>query len=93
MRLIDISHTVVDGMTTYPGLPGPVVSDYLSREASRSQYAPGTEFEIRRIEMVANTGTYLDTPSTGTRTDGTLRTSPSSAWPSCRSCSSMPPDR
>ncbi len=63
MRLIDISHTVVDGMTTYPGLPGPVVSDYLSREASRSHYAPGTEFEIRRIEMVANTGTYLDTPS------------------------------
>jgi arylformamidase len=49
-------------MTTYPGLPGPLICDYLSREASRSQYAPGVEFQIGRIEMVANTGTYLDSP-------------------------------
>ncbi|HEY8527147.1 MAG TPA: cyclase family protein [Acidimicrobiales bacterium] len=63
MRLIDVSHVVADGMTTYPGLPGPRISDHLSWEASRSMYAPGTEFQIGRIEMVANTGTYLDTPA------------------------------
>ncbi len=49
-------------MTTYPGLPGPIVCDYLSREASRGHYAPGVEFQIGKIEMVANTGTYLDAP-------------------------------
>jgi kynurenine formamidase len=49
-------------MVTYPGLPGPVICDYLSREASRSRYAPGVEFQIGKIEMVANTGTYLDSP-------------------------------
>ena len=51
-----------DGMITYPGLPGPEIADHLSREASRSRYAPGTEFHISRISMVANTGTYLDPP-------------------------------
>jgi kynurenine formamidase len=49
-------------MTTYPGLPGPLICDYLSREASRSRYGPGVEFQIGKIEMVANTGTYLDSP-------------------------------
>jgi arylformamidase len=49
-------------MTTYPGLPGPVICDFLSREASRGRYAPGVEFHIGKIEMVANTGTYLDCP-------------------------------
>jgi arylformamidase len=49
-------------MVTYPGLPGPLICDYLSREASRSHYAPGVEFQIGKIEMVANTGTYLDAP-------------------------------
>lgn len=62
MRAIDLSHTVEPGMVTYPGLPGPVVSDFWSREASRAHYAEGTEFHIARIDMVANTGTYLDTP-------------------------------
>ncbi len=62
-RLIDLSHAIESGMVTYPGLPGPVVTDHLSREESRSRYAPGTEFHIGRIEMVANTGTYLDTPA------------------------------
>lgn len=61
-RIIDLSHPVRDGMTTYPGLPGPSFSDHLSRAASRERYAPGYEFQIGRIEMVANTGTYLDTP-------------------------------
>ena len=60
--LIDLSHTVEHGMTTYPGLPGPIICDYLSREASRDRYAAGVEFQIGKIEMVANTGTYLDAP-------------------------------
>lgn len=61
-RLIDLSHTVEDGMITYKGLPAPIICDYLSREASRAHYAPGVEFHIGKIEMVANTGTYLDSP-------------------------------
>lgn len=63
MRLIDLSHVIEDGMTTYRGLPGPVISDHLSYDASRDLYEAGTEFQIGRIEMVANTGTYLDTPA------------------------------
>lgn len=61
-RLIDVSHEIEAGMVTYPGLPAPVVSDYLSREASRGRYAEGTRFQIGRIEMIANTGTYIDAP-------------------------------
>lgn len=61
-QLIDLSHCVEDGMITYKGLPAPVICDYLSREASRARYAPGTEFQIGKIEMVANTGTYIDSP-------------------------------
>ncbi len=61
-KLIDLSHTVEHGMITYKGLPAPLICDYLSREASRAAYAPGTEFHIGKIEMVANTGTYLDAP-------------------------------
>ncbi|HSQ58259.1 MAG TPA: cyclase family protein, partial [Gemmata sp.] len=60
--LIDVSHAVESGMVTYRGLPAPLVCDFLTREASRSLYAPGTEFHIGKIEMVANTGTYLDAP-------------------------------
>jgi len=62
-RIEDLSHVVEDGMVTYPGLPAPTISDHLTREASRSHYAAGTEFHIGRIDMVANTGTYLDTPA------------------------------
>jgi kynurenine formamidase len=61
-RLVDLSHPIEAGMTTYPGMPGPVISDYLSRSDSRGRYDPGTEFNIGRIDMIANTGTYLDTP-------------------------------
>ena len=61
-ELIDVSHTIEDGMITYKGLPGPVICDYLSREQSRSHYSEGTEFQIGKIEMVANTGTYIDSP-------------------------------
>ena len=59
---IDLSHTVEHGMITYKGLPAPVISDFMSREASRSHYEAGTEFNIAKIDMVANTGTYLDSP-------------------------------
>jgi arylformamidase len=61
-RFVDLSHEVEDGLVTYRGLPAPVVCDFLSREESRKIYAPGTEFHIGKIEMVANTGTYLDSP-------------------------------
>ena len=61
-RLVDLSHEIEHGMVTYPGLPAPVVSDWLSRDASRARYAPGTTFQIGKIEMVANTGTYMDAP-------------------------------
>lgn len=61
-RLIDLSHEVEHGMTTYKGLPAPIICDFLSREESRKHYAPGTEFSIGKIEMIANTGTYVDSP-------------------------------
>ena len=61
-RRIDLSHTIEDGMITYKGLPAPLMCDHLSREQSRAIYAEGTEFQIGKIEMVGNTGTYLDTP-------------------------------
>lgn len=59
---VDLSHTIEHGMITYKGLPAPLICDFLSREASRARYAPGTEFHIGRIDMVANTGTYIDSP-------------------------------
>lgn len=62
MPFLDLSHTVADGMITYPGLPAPIICDFLSREASRGRYGPGVEFHIGKIEMVANTGTYVDAP-------------------------------
>lgn len=61
-RYVDLSHTIEHGMITYKGLPAPIICDYLSREASRSIYEPGTEFQIGKLEMVANTGTYIDSP-------------------------------
>jgi kynurenine formamidase len=60
--LVDLSHPIRDGMVTYPGLPGPVIRAHLSREDSREHYAEGTEFHIGAIDMVANTGTYIDAP-------------------------------
>lgn len=61
-RIIDLSHSVEHGLITYKGLPAPVICDYLSREASQSHYSDGTSFHIGKIEMVANTGTYVDAP-------------------------------
>lgn len=61
-KLIDVSHVVEHGMITYKGLPAPIICDFLTREASTETYEDGTSFQIGRIDMVANTGTYLDTP-------------------------------
>ncbi len=61
-ELIDLSHVVEHGMITYPGIPAPIISDYLSRDESREHYEEGTAFHIGKIEMVANTGTYIDSP-------------------------------
>lgn len=61
-RLVDLSHAIEHGMETYPGLPGPEICDFLSREASRPRYRDGATFQIGRIDMVANTGTYVDVP-------------------------------
>ena len=60
--LVELSHVIEDGMTTYKGLPGPHICDYWTREASAAHYDDGSTFQIGRIDMVANTGTYLDTP-------------------------------
>lgn len=62
LRFADLSHLIEAGMVTYKGLPAPLICDHLSRVASRNIYAPGTEFQIGRIDMVGNTGTYIDTP-------------------------------
>src|SRR5512141_1276929 len=61
-KLIDLSHEVEHGMITYKGLPAPIICDFLSREDSKKNYAEGTQFQIGKIEMVANTGTYVDSP-------------------------------
>jgi arylformamidase len=61
-RLIDLSHTIENGTVTLKGYPAAIVCDYLTREASRARYAEGTEFHIGRIDMIANTGTYVDAP-------------------------------
>jgi len=59
---IDLSHTIEHGMITYKGLPAPIICDYLSREASKQKYAEGTTFQMGKIEMISNTGTYVDAP-------------------------------
>ena len=61
-RLIDLSHVIEEGMTTYKGLPGPHLCDFWTREASAANYDDGSTFQIGRIDMVANTGTYVDSP-------------------------------
>lgn len=60
--LVDLSHTIFDGLITYKGLPAPVICDFLSREDSKGKYEEGTEFQIGKIEMISNTGTYIDCP-------------------------------
>ncbi|WP_407361096.1 cyclase family protein [Microbacterium sp. LBN7] len=62
MRVIDLSHPIEAGLVTYPGLPAPTITSHLTREDSRSKYAPGTEFAMDIITMIGNTGTYIDSP-------------------------------
>lgn len=62
VRFVELSHVISHGLITTPGLPAPQISAHLTRDASRTVYAPGTEFAIDRISMVGNTGTYLDSP-------------------------------
>lgn len=62
MRLIDLSHVIEHGLVTYPGLPAPAICDFWSRKESAARYEQGTSFHIGRIDMVANTGTYIDAP-------------------------------
>ncbi len=61
-RLVDLSHTITDGMTTYPGLPVPSIGTHLSRQAAEEVYGPGLTFQIGMVELCTNTGTYLDVP-------------------------------
>ena len=61
-RLIDLSQTIKDGMITYKGLPAPIICDYLARDACEGIYEEGTTFQIGKLEMISNTGTYIDTP-------------------------------
>jgi arylformamidase len=62
VEFVDLSHVIDDGMSTYPGLPGPAICDFMSFDDSHSRYSEGTEFTIGRIDLVTNTGTYIDTP-------------------------------
>lgn len=62
MTLVDLSHVITEGMTTYPGLPVPQIADHLSREAAEEIYGPGITFQIGLVTMCTNTGTYLDVP-------------------------------
>jgi kynurenine formamidase len=61
-RIVDLSHVIEHGMTTYPGLPGPHICDFWERESTAVNYHDGCTFQIGRIDMVANTGTYVDSP-------------------------------
>lgn len=61
-QYVDLSHTIEHGMITYRNFPGPVICDFMSREASKEVYDEGTSFQIGKIEMIANTGTYVDSP-------------------------------
>jgi arylformamidase len=61
-RFVELGHVIRAGMITYPGLPAPVITPYLTREASRAHYSPGTEFAIDELTLVGNTATYLDAP-------------------------------
>jgi arylformamidase len=61
-RFIELSHVIREGLITYPGLPAPMITPFLTREDSKARYAPGTEFAMDLITLIGNTGTYLDSP-------------------------------
>ena len=87
-RIVDLSHVIEEGMTTYKGLPGPHICDFWTREASAANYDDGSTFQIGRIDMVANTGTYLDARSTAMPTARTLPSCRCSRSPTCPASSS-----
>jgi hypothetical protein len=89
---IDRSHTIEHAMITYRGLPAPIVCDFLSREASRGQYAPGTEFQFGQISLCSNTGTYVDSPLHRYPTAPTSRSCRSTGSPTSRRSPSTSPD-
>jgi arylformamidase len=60
--IIDLSHRIEAGMVTNPGMPVPEFFDHLTRDEAERVYAPGVRFHIGRISMIANTGTYIDSP-------------------------------
>lgn len=62
MQLIELNHVLEAGIVTYKDIPGPAICDFWTREDSKQFYDTGESFHIGRIDMVANTGTYLDTP-------------------------------
>jgi kynurenine formamidase len=61
-RFVELSHVIREGLVTYPGLPAPTIEPFLTRENSKSRYAPGTEFAMDILTLIGNTGTYLDSP-------------------------------
>lgn len=75
-RLVELNHIIRDGLVTYPGLPAPRIATHSSYDASRAKYTAGTEFEIARIELVGNTGTYVDAPVHRFRDGGDI-----AGWP------------
>ncbi|MFF5297005.1 cyclase family protein [Paractinoplanes globisporus] len=62
LEFVELSHVISDGMTTFPGVPGPAISPHLTWAESRSRYAEGTEFSMDRVDLIGQTGTYLDSP-------------------------------
>jgi len=87
-KFTELSHTIEQGMVTYKGLPAPVISDYITREASKPHYPEGTSFQIGKIEMVANTGTYVDSPSIAMPTVRIYRSCRYTLWPIFQGCCS-----
>ncbi len=61
-RLVDLSHTIDDGMPVYPGIPAPVIGAILDHDSSRQRYEGKAEFLLGTFELPGNTGTYLDAP-------------------------------
>ncbi len=60
--IIDLSHPIDGSVPMFPGHPGPVIEEYLSRTSAAAHYASGTSFVIHRYSFLGNTGTYLDAP-------------------------------
>jgi arylformamidase len=61
-QFVELSHAIVPGMKTYPGLPQPNVNVIVDYEASRARYQNQAEFYIASLHLCGNTGTYVDSP-------------------------------